>query len=53
MATPQGLSNVDPKVKSSSRVPKKWTTTNLFPEALAVDLHVMEDGEMIKLLGLD
>lgn len=41
-----------PEVKSSSIVPKKWTTVNLLPEALVVNLHVLEDEYMIRLLGM-
>ena len=41
------------EVKSSSKVLKIWTTANLLPEALAVDLHVLEDEIMIRSLGRD
>ena len=53
MATSQELSIVIPKMKSTSKVVKHWTMANLLLEALAVDLHVMEDGEMIRWLGKD
>jgi hypothetical protein len=42
-----------PEMKSSSKAPRKWTTANLLPEALAVDLYVLEDEIMIRSLGRD
>ena len=37
----------------ASKVPKKRTMVNLLPKALAVDLHVLEDENIIRSLGRD
>ena len=37
----------------ASKAPKKCTTTNLLPEAFAVDLYILEDEDMIRALGRD
>ena len=37
--------------KSTPKVALTWTTANLVPEALRVDLHVLEDDRMISWLG--
>ena len=42
-----------PEEKSTPKGPKKWTTTKLVPKTLVVDLHVLEDEEMIRSLGRD
>ncbi len=44
MATPE---------EKSTKGPKKWTAPRLVPKALAVDLCVLEDEEMIRSLGRD
>ena len=41
------------KVKSTPKRFKKWIAANLLPEVLAVDLHVLEDEDMIRSLDRD
>lgn len=39
--------------KTTSKVATNKTGTKLLPEALAADLHVLEDKDMIRSLGRD